>query len=299
MIALKFITDHTGSVELRQLVYFEAVVRHGGFTRAAEKLHVAQPAISAQVRRLEAELDVTLLARTTRRVALTHAGELLLVRARRALSEIEHARADLAGLATAVRGKVVVGATAVLGRFDLAGALARFTAAHPQVEVSLRSGLLEPMLDELGGRLDLVLGPLPAPLRAGLEATPLADERFVVITPPGHPLATRARLSWADLDQEVFVSLPPETGLRARLTGCADAAGTTVQVRFEAETPQGVHQLVAAGLAQDPAQQAAEVADVLTQAAVDRAADVVAAAVVSSCGLDVGHRTILDDPGAS
>ncbi len=71
------------------------------------------------------------------------------------------------------------------------------------------------MLDDLGSRVDLVLGPLPNPLREGLEATPLADERFVVITPPGHTLAPKPRLGWDDLAEEVFVSLPSETGPRA------------------------------------------------------------------------------------
>ena len=69
-------------MELRQLAYFEAVVRHGGFSRAAQQLQIAQPAVSAQVRRLERELGTTLLERTTRRVALTPAGELVLARAR-------------------------------------------------------------------------------------------------------------------------------------------------------------------------------------------------------------------------
>ena len=69
-------------MELRQLVYFEAVARHGGFSRAAEQLRIAQPAVSAQIRRLESELGTTLLQRTTRRVALTHAGELFLARTR-------------------------------------------------------------------------------------------------------------------------------------------------------------------------------------------------------------------------
>ena len=91
-------------MELRQLAYFEAVVRHGGFSRAAEQLHVAQPAVSAQIRRLELELGTALLERTTRRVRLTPAGELVLTRARSALAQVEGARADLAELATVSRG---------------------------------------------------------------------------------------------------------------------------------------------------------------------------------------------------
>src|SRR3954447_26527801 len=104
-------------MELRQLRYFEAVARHSGFTRAAEQLHVAQSAVSAQVRALEAELGTALFTRTTRRVALTEAGELVLHRARRALTELDGARTDLADLAAVLTGRVALGATAVLGGF--------------------------------------------------------------------------------------------------------------------------------------------------------------------------------------
>jgi LysR family transcriptional regulator, transcription activator of glutamate synthase operon len=236
-------------VELRQLTYFEAVVRHGGFTRAAEALRIAQPAVSAQVRRLEAELGVALLHRTTRRVDLTEAGRLFLVRVRRVLAEIERGRGDLADLASVVRGRVVVGATAVLGGFDLPGALASFTRLHPGVEVGLRSGLVGPMLDELGtGGLDLVLGPRPTPLPEGLRTDRLAGDRLVVITPPGHRLAGRPRVGWDDLADETFVGLPPDAGQRTVLAGAAAAAGVEPRVRFEAGTPADVLALVAAGL---------------------------------------------------
>src|SRR6478672_6010798 len=76
-------------MELRQLAYLDAVVREGGFGRAAALLHVAQPAVSVQIRKLETELGTTLLTRSTRRVALTHAGELFLARARRVLAALD------------------------------------------------------------------------------------------------------------------------------------------------------------------------------------------------------------------
>src|SRR3954462_9954303 len=102
-------------MELRQLRYFESVARHSGFTRAAEQLHLAQSAVSAQIRALEAELGVALFTRTTRRVALTQAGELLLARSHRVLGELVGARADLAELAAVLHGRVTLGAMAVLG----------------------------------------------------------------------------------------------------------------------------------------------------------------------------------------
>lgn len=181
-------------MELRQLVYFEAVVRCGGFTRAAESLHVAQPAVSAQIRRLESELGVALLARTTRRVSLTHAGEVFLARTRRVLGELEAARGDLAQLAAVLRGRVTLGATQVIGVFDLPAALAQFHSLYPGVALTLRSGLIAQLLAALdGGEVDLVLGPIHSDLPYRYAALPLVDEQLVVVTPPGHPLAREPR----------------------------------------------------------------------------------------------------------
>src|SRR3954453_16645474 len=96
-------------MELRQLRYFAAVARHRHFTRASEELHVAQPGLSQQIRRLERELGVELLSRTTRQVALTQAGELMLPRAQRVLAEVDTARAEVDDLIGLARGRVAVG----------------------------------------------------------------------------------------------------------------------------------------------------------------------------------------------
>src|SRR6266536_1032386 len=106
-------------MELRQLVYFEAVARLGGFSRAAEQLHIAQPAISAQIRRLERELGAALFERTTRRVGLTHAGTLLLAHARAVLAELDAARSEFDELAAVLRGQLRFGVTQILGSLDL------------------------------------------------------------------------------------------------------------------------------------------------------------------------------------
>src|SRR5690348_15279254 len=106
-------------MELRQLVYFDAVVRHGGFTRASARLRVAQPAVSAQIRRLERELGAALLHRTTRRVSLTAAGEVFLARIRPVLEQLDGARAALAELAGGEPPRLRVGATPLLGPLEL------------------------------------------------------------------------------------------------------------------------------------------------------------------------------------
>ncbi|MHC1563371.1 LysR family transcriptional regulator [Actinomycetospora sp. C-140] len=236
-------------MELRQLVYFDAVVRHGGFSRAAEHLRIAQPAISAQIRRLEHELGVRLLSRTTRRVGLTEAGTLFLARARRVLDELDTARDEAADLAAVLRGRVVLGATPVLAGLDLPAALAGFAADHPGVRLTLRSGLVAGLLTDLdAGVLDLVVGPVHDDLSPDHTATALRDDELVLLTPPGHRRARARRIDLAGLRDEPFVCLPPDSGLRRVLDTAAGEAGFRPHVPFEVPTPADVQALVAAGL---------------------------------------------------
>ena len=247
MLTLIWIQDE--SVELRQLRYFEAVARHGGFTRAAGHLHVAQSAVSAQVRALENELGAELFARTTRRVALTAAGELFLHRVRRALDELDGARGDLADLAAVLSGRVTLGATAVVGAFDLPGALARFHARYPGVALSLRSGLIAALLADLdAGSLDLVAGPVHDDLPARFAAHRLGREEVTLILPPGHRLTGPRPVPLAELRDESFVCLPAGSGLRAILDEAAQRAGFEPLVPFETHSPASIRELVSAGL---------------------------------------------------
>ncbi|MFC4947669.1 LysR family transcriptional regulator [Pseudonocardia sp. GCM10023141] len=236
-------------MELRQLAYFDAVVRHGGFGRAAEHLHVAQPAVSVQIRKLETELGVALLARTTRRVELTHAGELFLVHARRALGAVESGRAELEQLSGAVIGRVRIGAIQALDPFDLTGALAAFHVAHPGVELALRSGRLAALLEDLDvDRLDLAVGPLAADLPDRFAATPLFDDELVLVTHPAHRCAHRGALRIGELRDEPFACLPAGSGLRAILDRLAAAEGFTPHVPFETASLPRLRDLVAHGL---------------------------------------------------
>src|SRR5918999_4938752 len=119
-------------MELRQLEYFAAVVRHGQFTRASRALSVAQPAVSQQIKRLEAELGLELLRRTTREVELTDAGAVLLKRAHRVLAEIEAASQELSEISGLLRGTVEIGALPV-SSIDTPALVAGFHEQHPQV----------------------------------------------------------------------------------------------------------------------------------------------------------------------
>jgi len=236
-------------MELRQLVYFEAVVRCGGFSRAAEQLHIAQPAVSAQVRRLEAELGTPLLERTTRRVALTQAGELVVARARTVLEQVNGARADLAELAAVLRGHVRIGATLVLGSVDLPGSLAQFRRRYPGVTLALRAGLIAELLRGLdAGELDTVLGPLHPELVAGYRARPLVEESLVLVTPPGWPAPGAGPARLADVRDEPFVCLRAGSGLHTILVGAAAAEGFTPRIELETHSPASIRELVSAGL---------------------------------------------------
>ena len=236
-------------MELRQLAYFDAVVRHGSFTKAAQRLHVAQPAVSAQIRRLESELGTTLLERTTRRVALTHAGELFLSRARQVLAQVDAARGDLAELSAVRRGRVRIGATQVLGSLDLPACLASFRRRYPGVSLALHSGLIAKLLGMLdAGVVDLILGPVHDDLPAAYRARPLVPEGLVLATPPGHPLAAGRDVPLAAAGDEPFVCLPADSRLRAILTGAAEAEGFVPRIEFETYGPASIRDLVSAGL---------------------------------------------------
>lgn len=230
-------------------MYFDAVVRHGGFTRAAEQLRVAQPAVSAQIRRLESELGATLLERTTRRVRLTYAGELLLVRARRILAELDGARGDVAQLTSVLRGRVRLSAIQAAGPFDLPGALAAFHARYPDVELILRSGPLRSQLRNLdAGEIDLAIAPLRDEIPTHITTHPLFTEELVLLTPPAHPLASRAELPLDAVRDEPFVCMPEGTGLRTILDRAAEAAGFVPYVPFESSHLQRIRELVSHGL---------------------------------------------------
>lgn len=236
-------------MELRQLVYFEAVARCGGFSRAGEELRIAQPAVSAQIRRLEAELGTPLLRRTTRRVALTEAGELFLVRARRALAELDLARGELDALADRLRGRVRIGATAVLGSLDLPAAMAAFHRSYPDVSLTLRVGLVADLCAALDAdEIDLVLGPLHEDLE-GYVSRPLAQEGLVLVTSAADASHARGAIrTLAAVRDRPFVCLPSGSGLRAILTAEAARLGFEPRIEFEASTPASIRDLVAAGL---------------------------------------------------
>jgi LysR family transcriptional regulator, transcription activator of glutamate synthase operon len=222
-------------VELRQLRYFAAVASHGNFTRAAEELHLAQSALSQQVRRLERELGVELLLRTTRRVELTEAGEIALTRATRILSEVDALRSELDELSGLLRGRLVVGGMLPAGGIDLPALLLRFSRLHPGVDVQLREGTATEMVERLrGDEIDAAIAMLePSEIPDFLVGERLGEERLVLAMAPGDELAARRRVPFADLQDRSLVAFRPGSAVRSAVDRALADAGVAPAMAFE------------------------------------------------------------------
>ena len=235
-------------MELRQLRYAEAVARHRHFTRAAEELHVAQSALSHQVRRLEAELGVELFTRTTRRVELTPAGTAAIARARRALAEVEGLRGDLDELQGLLRGRIAVGVLPPVGGIDLPQLLARFQATHSGIEVRLRGGVVREFEDHLErDELDAAFCLLAGPVAAGLETELIGSEDLVAALHPRHPLAGRRRISAADLAGFSLITPGSGSSLREAADSFLSEAEERPKFSLESLDPFLIRGLVAQG----------------------------------------------------
>jgi DNA-binding transcriptional LysR family regulator len=235
-------------MELRQLQYFVAVVRHGQFTRAAEALWITQPALSQQVRRLESELGVALLRRTPRGVLPTPAGEELLIRAEAVLAEVEQARAAMDRHAGASRGRVRVAATAADAP-RLPAALAAFHAAHPGLQVAMRhASAAEVAALVRAGTVDVAVAALGAEAPIGVEVEPLADEPMRAIVAPDDPLIAAGLIGLADLRGRPFILAEPDTPLRRTVMDACQAVGYSPVPLFEVSDPAAVRFLAHSGL---------------------------------------------------
>ena len=191
--------------DLRQVRYFVAVAEELNFTRAAERLHMAQPPLSAAIRGLEEQLGVELLERTTREVKLTAAGRLLLEAGRDLLSQADAVFDAVRAVDRAPTGRITIG-VAPTARFGLAPELFAACAAQaPGVMLYPREETTGALMRELRqGRLDIVIG-FCAPPDDALERERLRDEPAVVHVPEDHPLARRDSVRLEELADETFI----------------------------------------------------------------------------------------------
>jgi DNA-binding transcriptional LysR family regulator len=225
-------------MELRQLEYFVAVAEEANFTRAAQRVHVAQPAVSAQIQRLERELGQPLLDRSRRAVRLTAAGEATLPYAKAALAAVADIRTAVDELTDLVRGTVTIG-TVTSHSVDIPALLADFHADHPNIEITLSTDSSDALSDKVRtGRLDAAIvsvGPDEQP--EGLHVEVVTDEAIDAVVCRTDPLAKRSRIRLTDLRDRPLIALPVGAGIRHQFDTACVAAGVNPRIAFEASTP--------------------------------------------------------------
>ena len=199
-------------MELRHLRYFVAVAEARSFTRAAGELRVAQPALSVQVRQLEAEVGVALVDRSRRAIALTEAGEVMLDESRRLLAQLDVAVRLVQRTGSGAVGRLAVGFVPSASNAALPPLLRRFRDAHPGVEVRLHELAPDALVRGTHeGRLDVSFLYLPFEDPTLAQAI-VSREAFVAALPDDHPLTRRKRIGVEELADEPFV-LPARHGM--------------------------------------------------------------------------------------
>jgi DNA-binding transcriptional LysR family regulator len=236
-------------MELRQLEYFIAVAEDANFTRAAERVHVSQSGVSAQIRQLERDLGAPLIDRSGRVATLTGAGAAALPHARAALAAAAAVRQAVDDVTGLLSGRIVVGMVTACTVTPLFDALAAFHLAHPGIEIALLEGNSDWLIDRVRtGAADLALiGAAGAPPR-GLDALTIVSEGLVAAVPPSHPLAGQDAVTLAEVTGYPIVSLPAGTGVRAVFDQSCAAQGRRPDIALQATAPGAVADLAGRGL---------------------------------------------------
>jgi DNA-binding transcriptional LysR family regulator len=236
-------------MELRQLEYFVAVAEEANFTRAAERVHISQSGVSAQIQQLERDLGATLIDRSGRTATLTTAGAAALEHARAALASADAVRQAVDEVSGLIRGRLVVGmvtACTITGLFD---ALAAFRLAHPGIEITLIEDNSAKLIESVRtGAADLALIGTAGTAPDGLEALPIISERLVAAVPTGHPLAKRRRATLADISAYPIVSMPAGTGIRTVFDQACAAKGIQPNIALQASAAAAIADLAIRGL---------------------------------------------------
>ncbi|MBL8808383.1 MAG: LysR family transcriptional regulator [Rhodospirillales bacterium] len=235
------------NIDIRHLRAFQAVAETGAFRRAAERLRMSQPALSAQIRDLEREVGVVLFDRTTRRVELTGAGREFLPQAAKLLGDLEAALRGLTDLAQHRRGHVAVACAPLLASVMLPELIATFLAAHPGIRISLIDARTDQIVDKVrSGEADLGIGTF-ADAEPGIARTRLFRDELLLFVPRRAPAPRRAA-TWAEIADEPLVALTRESGLRALVEMGFGTLGRPARPAYEVAQVTTAVALVEAGL---------------------------------------------------
>jgi LysR family transcriptional regulator, low CO2-responsive transcriptional regulator len=232
---------------LRQLKVFEAVARHLNYTRAAEELHLSQPAVSMQVKQLEESLGVALFEQLGKRIHLTEAGQELLGYARTITQQLD----ELEGVLNRMKGlgggrlRISVATTA---NYFIPTLLGSFSRRYPDVTVSLDVTNRETLLRQLTeNTVDLVVMGQP-PAEADVVAQVFMDNPLVVVAPPDHPLAKEKKIPLARIQEETFLVRESGSGTRIAMERFFSERGMRLKTGMEVGSNEAIKQSVQAGL---------------------------------------------------
>ena len=235
-------------MEVHQLRYFCAVARHGTFTRASEVEHVAQPSLSQQILKLEAELGARLFDRLPRTAKLTVFGRAFLPKAERILRELKEAKTELREMSGNERGEVVVGIIPTIAAYLLPRLLNDFSARHPLVTIKVFEDITPTLLQRLHeGTIDLAVAALPI-VGNELNSVALFEEKFYAVLPEDHRLASRASINLSELNREPFLLLKEGHCFRDNLITACQKSRMSPSVVFESGQFATILAMVSAGL---------------------------------------------------
>lgn len=238
-------------MNLRQIDYALAVAEEENFTRAAERCHIVQSALSHQIARLEEEFGTRLFERTSRHVSLTPAGRVFVTHARQVQEAAQRLHDEMAAATGEIRGSLTIGTIGTLTVTDLPQLLATYHQRYPQVDIRLHGGMSDQLLQELREqRTDAAfIGVWPGEPVNGVEARLLSEEALVALLHPGHPLASRSSLTLAELARQTLVDYQAGSGPRQQTDVAFAAAGIERRVAFEINTQKLLESIIRQGLA--------------------------------------------------
>lgn len=236
-------------MELRQLNYVIQIATEKNFSRAAEKLHIAQPSLSQQLSKLEQEIGVLLFRRTTNSVELTQAGQVFVDKSQTILDAVEQLKQEMDDMAQMRRGRLVVGTLPITGSHILPLVLPVFGSQYPQIEVVLvedTTAKLEQLTASGGTDLSLLSLPL---IDNSLSYEPFLEEEICLAVPPNHPLTRREDpIDIAELEEEPFIGLKRGQGFRQITVDLCEQSGFTPRIVFESSNIETIQSLVAGGM---------------------------------------------------
>ena len=229
-------------MELRQLEYFIAVASEMSFSRAAQRVHVVQSALSTSVSKLEKELGVELFDRSKQQIKLTPAGELFRDHARRIIHGARLAKDSINDYLGELSGTVEVGSLISFGALDIPKILGEFHRTYPFVQIMLRlspTGSMPHLAAIADGSLDLAFVSAPDRFPTGIQMRLLTEEPMLFVCRPDHPLAQRDRIGMAEVAKEDLIGFPAEFGLRRLVENAFAAVGVTPHTPYEAAVNYG------------------------------------------------------------